>query len=877
MRASGSSSASLSRRAADRLDLVVQEVDLPAALQLAQHRLADRAAGLGAHEGLDREAPLRRGRDHREIAQAFERHAQRARDRRGGERQHVDLGAHRLDRLLVAHAEAVFLVDHEQAEALELDLVADQRVRADDDVDGAVGQAFEGGLDLLGGAEARDLGDLDRPLAEAVGDVLVVLLRQQRGGCQDRDLLAAGDGDERGTQRDLGLAEADVAADEPVHRLRGDHVLDHRVDRGLLVRCLLEAEARREGFVVVRLEAERETLACGTARIQVQQLGGGVAHLLGGLAPGLVPLAGAEPVQRCFLGADAGVARDQMELRDRHVERGLVGVFEVQELAGAPILSIREVDALQARIAPDAVVRMHHRVADLQLRQVLDQRIDVADLLLLAAPARARRGREQLGLGDELDRRAHVRFEPEESLRQRRDRDREVRVAGLEVGQARDTRRLDPAVAQQFEQAFAPALGLGDDQHAVRRRGDLVLQARQGLGRAAVDAQLGQGAGPRHVVAAAQRELGVPVAQREEVFGLEEQLFRRQDRPLAVRLQEAMALARVGPELPQRLVDLAVQRERRALAEVVEDRRGAVEEQRQVVLDAAARQPGADVLVQAHAGRIAFQLLAPARAKTSPRLVVHRELAAGQQPHLGHRVEAALRVGVEGADRVDLVAEQVDAVGHRRAHREQVDQPAAHRVFARRDDLAHVRVAGQRELGLQGRLVELLLLLEVEGVGGEKARRGEAHQRGRRRHQHDIDLARLLRLQDAPQRREPLGDQVLVRREGVVGQRLPVGKHGDAQPRREEGQLGFEPLGVGRLGGDDRGDLALRRLRLREPGQQQRIGGAGRAGQREAFSLGDRRELHETLAHKSKAPRWGLRMWRSPGRETGRIIEFAPR
>ena len=30
----------------DRLDLVVQEVDLPAALQLAQHRLADRAAGL---------------------------------------------------------------------------------------------------------------------------------------------------------------------------------------------------------------------------------------------------------------------------------------------------------------------------------------------------------------------------------------------------------------------------------------------------------------------------------------------------------------------------------------------------------------------------------------------------------------------------------------------------------------------------------------------------------------------------------------------------------------------------------------------------------------------------------------------------------------
>ena len=48
---------------------------------------------------------------------------------------------------------------------------------------------------------------------------LVVLLGEQRGRHEHRDLLAAGDGDERGAQRDLGLAEADVAADQAVHRL----------------------------------------------------------------------------------------------------------------------------------------------------------------------------------------------------------------------------------------------------------------------------------------------------------------------------------------------------------------------------------------------------------------------------------------------------------------------------------------------------------------------------------------------------------------------------------------------------------------------------------------------------------------------------------
>ena len=371
----------------DRLDLVVQEVDLSAALQLAQHGLADQARALVAHEGLDRQPPLRRGGDHAQVAQALERHAQRARDRRGGQRQHVDLGAHRLDRLLVAHAEAVLLVDHQQAQALELHVLGQQLVRADHDVDAAVGHARQRGNGFLAGAKARQLGHLDRPLAEAVADRLVVLLGQQRGRRQQRDLLAAEHGDEGGAQRDLGLAEADVAADQPVHRLGRDHVLDHRVDGGALVRRFLEAEAGGEGLVVVRREAVRVAFAGGTPRIQVQQLRGGVAHLLGGTPLGLVPLPRAELVQRRLGRIDAGVAADQVQLRHRHVQRGVVGVAQVQELAGA----VTEVEVDQSAVASDAVVGMHHRVADRQLRQVLDQRLDVARLppggAVAAAPA----------------------------------------------------------------------------------------------------------------------------------------------------------------------------------------------------------------------------------------------------------------------------------------------------------------------------------------------------------------------------------------------------------------------------------------------------------------------------------------------------------
>ena len=104
----------------DGLHLVVQKVALPAALQFAQHGFADHARALVAHKGLDRQAPLRRGGNHRQVAQAFERHAQRARDGRGREGEYVHLGAQLLHLLLVAHAEAVFLVDDEQAQVVEL-------------------------------------------------------------------------------------------------------------------------------------------------------------------------------------------------------------------------------------------------------------------------------------------------------------------------------------------------------------------------------------------------------------------------------------------------------------------------------------------------------------------------------------------------------------------------------------------------------------------------------------------------------------------------------------------------------------------------------------------------------------------------------------
>ena len=64
----------------------------------------------------------------------------RARDRRRGQRQHMHFRAQCLQLLFVRDAEMLLLVDDQQSEILELDVLAEQRMRADHDIDAAVRQ-----------------------------------------------------------------------------------------------------------------------------------------------------------------------------------------------------------------------------------------------------------------------------------------------------------------------------------------------------------------------------------------------------------------------------------------------------------------------------------------------------------------------------------------------------------------------------------------------------------------------------------------------------------------------------------------------------------------------------------------------------------------
>jgi len=101
-------------------------------------------------------------------------------------------------------------------------------------------------LRVCGGAEARDHLDAHREVAVTLAERVPVLLRKDRRRREHHDLLVVHRRGEGCANRDLGLAEADVAADEPIHRTRRLEILLDLLDRALLIGRLPVRERRFE-------------------------------------------------------------------------------------------------------------------------------------------------------------------------------------------------------------------------------------------------------------------------------------------------------------------------------------------------------------------------------------------------------------------------------------------------------------------------------------------------------------------------------------------------------------------------------------------------------------------------------------------------------
>ncbi len=97
----------------DIFHVVVEIVDLAAAQDFTQNRLAYHQIIVFTHKGFYGQTTGRWGGDNRQIAHPAHRHVQRARDRRGRQGEDIDIGAHRFNALFMAHTKAVLFIDNQ--------------------------------------------------------------------------------------------------------------------------------------------------------------------------------------------------------------------------------------------------------------------------------------------------------------------------------------------------------------------------------------------------------------------------------------------------------------------------------------------------------------------------------------------------------------------------------------------------------------------------------------------------------------------------------------------------------------------------------------------------------------------------------------------
>ncbi len=235
---------------------------------------------------------------------------------------------------------------------------------------------------------------------ESLRESAEVLLREDRGGRQHERLLAVAGRLERGPQRDLGLAVADVAADQAVHRLRGLHVRLGLLDRLELVVGLAVRERALELELPLGVLLVSVALAALALRVQVDQ----VARHLGGRALGprlhVVPGLGAELRERRRRAVRADVAREPIELVGRHEDPVPVAVLDLEVVAR----DVRDRLGVEARETAEAVIGVNHHVAGAQLRERLERAAARALRALGAAAAQQAVVRDHRGLqlrGDE--------------------------------------------------------------------------------------------------------------------------------------------------------------------------------------------------------------------------------------------------------------------------------------------------------------------------------------------------------------------------------------------------------------------------------------------------------------------------------------------
>ncbi len=163
----------------------------------------------------------------------------------------------------LAHAKLVLLVDHHQSQPGELHFRFDQGLRAQEQLQAAVGRAGQDVRPLARRRAAGEDGHLNLAGAEQFFQRAGVLPHQQLSRSHDRGLMPLGHGQQHRVHGHHGLAAADVSLQEPIHRLAPRHVGRNFGDHLVLAGRQLERKQAADPGVDLGRCRQRRSLGLG--------------------------------------------------------------------------------------------------------------------------------------------------------------------------------------------------------------------------------------------------------------------------------------------------------------------------------------------------------------------------------------------------------------------------------------------------------------------------------------------------------------------------------------------------------------------------------------------------------------------------------------
>src|SRR5713226_3825234 len=255
------------------LDDGIDDVGLVAGGDFAAERFPD--AGemlLGGHARDDGRASGGKLVENGNVEVAIERERKSAGDGRGGEHENVRGvaagGGFVHQALALEDAEAVLLVNGDEAEAGKFDVVFDEGVGADDELGFAGADAIEGGGFFRGFQAADQQLDTIAGFGEDAAGGKKMLNGKNFGRGHEGSLRTIFDADDGGLQGDDGLAAADVALEKTIHRRRFFQVSRDLCENALLRGRGLKWEDALQRFahgVFAQAEGDGVFLASGLA------------------------------------------------------------------------------------------------------------------------------------------------------------------------------------------------------------------------------------------------------------------------------------------------------------------------------------------------------------------------------------------------------------------------------------------------------------------------------------------------------------------------------------------------------------------------------------------------------------------------------------